>query len=101
MTPLSAAKLYGAIQNQGANIGEAAKAASGGGDFGALVKTAIENSQSTTKMAEMQMTNHMAGRAELIDAVTAISSAETSLQSVVAIRDQVIQAYQEIMRMPI
>jgi len=40
-------------------------------------------------------------RPELIDAVTAVSSAETSLQTVIAIRDQVINAYQEIMRMPI
>ncbi|MGZ3306338.1 MAG: flagellar hook-basal body complex protein FliE, partial [Asticcacaulis sp.] len=41
------------------------------------------------------------GKAELIDAVTAVASAETSLQSVIAIRDQVISAYQEIMRMSI
>ncbi|HTN41339.1 MAG TPA: flagellar hook-basal body complex protein FliE, partial [Asticcacaulis sp.] len=34
-------------------------------------------------------------------AVTAVSSAETSLQAVIAIRDQVISAYQEVMRMPI
>ena len=31
----------------------------------------------------------------------AVSSAETSLQTVMAIRDQVINAYQEIMRMPV
>ena len=39
--------------------------------------------------------------AELIDVVTAISSAEASLETVMAVRDQVIAAYQEIMRMPI
>ena len=36
-----------------------------------------------------------------IDVVTAISSAEASLETVMAVRDQVISAYQEIMRMPI
>ena len=33
--------------------------------------------------------------------VTAIAAAETQLQTVIAVRDQVIQAYQEILRMPI
>jgi len=33
--------------------------------------------------------------------VTALADAELALQSVVAIRDQVVQAYQEILRMPI
>jgi flagellar hook-basal body complex protein FliE len=47
------------------------------------------------------MVQQSQGKAELIDAVTAVSSAETSLQTVIAIRDQVISAYQEIMRMPI
>ena len=31
----------------------------------------------------------------------AVSAAETSLEAVMAVRDQVISAYQEIMRMPI
>jgi flagellar hook-basal body complex protein FliE len=30
-----------------------------------------------------------------------VASAEASLETVIAVRDQVIQAYQEIMRMPI
>jgi flagellar hook-basal body complex protein FliE len=47
------------------------------------------------------MAAHVAGKTELIDVVTAISSAEASLETVMAVRDQVISAYQEIMRMPI
>lgn len=43
-----------------------------------------------------------AGRqAELVDVVTAVTNAEVSLQTVVAVRDRVIQAYQDIVRMPI
>jgi flagellar hook-basal body complex protein FliE len=41
------------------------------------------------------------GKANLVDVVTAISSAQTSLQTVLAVRDQVIAAYQQIMQMPI
>jgi flagellar hook-basal body complex protein FliE len=47
------------------------------------------------------MAQQAAGKAELMDVVTAISSAEASLDTVMAVRDQVISAYQEIMRMPI
>ena len=43
----------------------------------------------------------VAGKAELTDVVTAVTSAELTLQTVVAVRDRVISAYQEIMRMPI
>ena len=47
------------------------------------------------------MTAQIQGRGELIDVVTAVASAEASLETVMAVRDQVISAYQEIMRMPI
>jgi flagellar hook-basal body complex protein FliE len=47
------------------------------------------------------MAAQVAGKTELVDVVTAISAAEASLETVMAVRDQVISAYQEIMRMPI
>jgi flagellar hook-basal body complex protein FliE len=55
----------------------------------------------SSRAAESQMTSVVQGQGNLIDVVTAISSAEASLETVMAVRDQVIQAYQEIMRMPI
>ena len=42
-----------------------------------------------------------AKKAELVDVVTAVSDAEVTLQTVTALRDRVIQAYQEIIKMPI
>jgi flagellar hook-basal body complex protein FliE len=47
------------------------------------------------------MASAVQGQGSLIDVVTAVSSAEASLEQVMAVRDQVISAYQEIMRMPI
>ena len=70
-------------------------------DFGKMLQGALEHTMKTTQGAENMMVQQSQGKAELIDAVTAVSSAETSLQTVIAIRDQVINAYQEIMRMPI
>jgi flagellar hook-basal body complex protein FliE len=43
----------------------------------------------------------VAGGGDPLDVVTAITSAEVTLQTVVAVRDKMIQAYQEILRMPI
>lgn len=41
------------------------------------------------------------GTAGLADIVTAVSNAEATLETVVAVRDRVIQAYQDIIKMPI
>jgi flagellar hook-basal body complex protein FliE len=43
----------------------------------------------------------MLGQGGVTDAVLAISRAELALQTTVAIRDRVVAAYQDIMRMPI
>jgi len=55
----------------------------------------------TSRAAEGQMASAVQGQGSLIDVVTAVSSAEASLETVMAVRAQVIAAYQEIMRMPI
>ena len=41
------------------------------------------------------------GTADMQDVVMAVSNAETALQTVVAVRDKVVTAYQEILQMPI
>jgi len=99
MTPLIAARAYGAAVKQSESLGKGDSAA--GADFGSMLRGAMENTVKSTQNAETLMTQQASGKAELIDAVTAVANAETSLQSVIAIRDQVISAYQEIMRMSI
>ena len=47
------------------------------------------------------MVAHVQGKADLVDVVTALSSAQASLQTVMAVRDQVIAAYQQVMQMQI
>ncbi len=41
-----------------------------------------------------------AGQADIVDVVNAVNSAELTLDTVVAVRDKVISAYQSIMQMP-
>lgn len=102
MTPLAAAKAYAATQKTlGASLPAAAEAPAAGPGFGELLKTAMTDAMKASKHAETQMAAQIQGKADLVDVVTAVSSAQTSLETVMAIRDQVINAYQEIMRMPI
>ena len=103
ITALAAAKAYATAQKTIAvDPGEAGgQAMAPGGGFGDILKSAMTDAMKSSKNAEAQMVNHAQGKAQLIDVVTAVSSAEQSLSTVMAIRDQVISAYQEIMRMPI
>ena len=100
MTALAAAKAYAATQNT-AIIKPSAGQDVAGLDFGSMVKSALNDVMHNTQAAESKITAQVQGKAELIDVVTAISAAEASLETVMAVRDQVINAYQEIMRMPI
>ena len=99
--PLAAAKAYASVQDLGGIGSIGAKPAAAGPDFGEVLKNTLQETIGASKNAEIQMANHTVGKAELVDVVTAVSSAEASLETVMAIRDQVISAYQEIMRMPI
>ena len=101
MTALAAAKAYAATQNTAVIKPPSAGQEDQGLDFGSMVKSAMTDVMHSTKKAEGQIAAQVAGKAELIDVVTAISAAEASLETVMAVRDQVINAYQEIMRMPI
>ena len=106
VAPFAAAKAYAAIQAQASsltgNLG--ASGAAHGADahgFSDILKTAMNDAMQTSKTAEQQMVANVQGKADLVDVVTAISSAETSLQTGMAVRDQAIAAYQQIMQMPI
>jgi flagellar hook-basal body complex protein FliE len=102
VSPLLAARAYAAVQNQSAKpSGGIAPPAQDGPDFGQLVAGAMKDVVSSSRMAETQMAAHTQGKADMVDVVTSISSAQASLETMMAVRDQVIQAYQQIMNMPI
>jgi len=99
MNPLMAAKAYAAVQGGAMPTAPAAPAAQSG--FAELLSNVMGDMTQTSRAAESQMSAMVQGQGSLIDVVTAVSSAEASLETVLAVRDQVISAYQEIMRMPI
>ncbi|RAI33190.1 flagellar hook-basal body complex protein FliE, partial [Rhodoplanes serenus] len=53
------------------------------------------------RRSDSQSQAMVAGKANIVDVVTAVAETETAIQSLVSVRDKVIQAYEEIMRMTI
>jgi flagellar hook-basal body complex protein FliE len=74
---------------------------SGGGDFSAMLRRAAERAADTMLEGETQTVQAAAGTADLTQVVMAVSKAEMTLETVVTLRDKVVQAYQDILRMPI
>jgi len=78
-----------------------AETGAGGGDFAQLlaqtVQDVVDQGNATDRMA-IDMVN---GKANVVDMVTALSQTEMAIDTMVTVRDRVISAYEEIMRMPI
>jgi flagellar hook-basal body complex protein FliE len=72
-----------------------------GPSFSNLVENIAEKSLENTQAGEKAATQLIAGKADLNDVVTAVSNAEVTLQTVVAVRDRVVGAYLDILKMPI
>ena len=82
----------------------AAKSALGGGDessSGNALQNVMDGMMEASRKGEAEMAGAVSNQGNLVDVVTAVSEAEATVQTVVAIRDKVVTAYQEIMRMPI
>lgn len=84
-----------------ARIAEAAGTASSANapaeGFGNFLKEATES----LRAGESAAAQGAAGKGDLVQIVNSVTQAELTLETVVAVRDRVISAYQDIMRMPI
>lgn len=69
--------------------------------FGNALQNAVTSAIETGHAAEAQAMQAIAGGGNLTEVVTALSRAELTLQAATAVRDRVVQAYQDIMKMPI
>lgn len=98
---LSAVKAYGGVAQTLGNLGGKEAGGVSGPDFGSMLNSAVSSLSQAGNAAETAVTNAAMGRGDLVDVVTAVSAAEATMETVIAVRDEVIKAYQEIMRMPI
>lgn len=81
--------------------GVSGAAAGDGSGFAALVDQLANDTVQSTAKAETTSMQAVAGEAGLVDVVTAMSNAEMVVQTVVSVRDRMVQAYNDIIRMPI
>lgn len=72
-----------------------------GGGFGDMLQSALKGVVDQGHAADQQSMVAISGHGNLLEVVSAVSKAELSLQTTIAVRDRVVQAYQDIMRMPI
>jgi flagellar hook-basal body complex protein FliE len=102
--PAAAAAAYQALAKIGVSgPAQAGTGAATGGtqSFGDFLSGAVKDSIGTMKQGETLAMKQIAGQADIVDVVNAVNQAELTLNTVVAVRDKVIQAYQSIMQMPI
>lgn len=71
------------------------------GGFGAVLGRAMEQAVEVGREADTATTRALSGQGSVTDVVLAVGRAEMTLQTAVAVRDRVVAAYQDVMRMPI
>lgn len=77
-----------------------AKPAAAGGDFQAVFQSAMNKVESTRQTADLKIDRFLSGEGEeLHRVVMAAQQAELSFEMFQQVRNKVVQAYQEIMRM--
>ncbi|VAW23621.1 Flagellar hook-basal body complex protein FliE [hydrothermal vent metagenome] len=102
-TPFSAATAaYGNTAQLLQEAGKtAASSSSGGGDFSKMLAESVQSVVDNGNQADKTSLDMLSGKAGVVDMVTAVTQTELAIESMVTVRDRVISAYQEIMRMPI
>jgi len=70
-------------------------------DFSEMLKNKVRASIQENKEAERLSVAAIAGKADLSEVVTAVAEAELTVKTAVAVKDKVISAYKEILRMPV
>jgi flagellar hook-basal body complex protein FliE len=78
-----------------------AGAPAAGTSFGDLLKSAGEGLVDSLQKGEQASLQAATGKADLAQVTEAVTNAQVALQTVTAVRDKIVQAYQSIIQMPI
>ena len=100
-TPTVAANAYASaariLETAGAGKGSEAD----GTSFGAVLKEALNGVLDTGRKSDAQTVAMASGKANVMDVVTAVAETDVAVSTLVSVRDKVIQAYEDIMKMAI
>ncbi len=72
-----------------------------GNDFAKMLAQTVQGVVDTGAKSDQMALDMVNGKANVVDMVTALSETEMAIESMVTVRDRVIAAYEEIMKMPI
>ena len=102
-SPTVAANAYASLARltESSGLAKAGGEGSSGPNFGELVKEAIGSMTQASRASDAQSQAMAAGKANIVDVVTAVAETEVAIDTLVSVRDKVVQAYEEIMKMPI
>ncbi|SFZ81451.1 flagellar hook-basal body complex protein FliE [Devosia enhydra] len=94
----NAAKL---VERAGPAGGSSAPVAGATPDFGKMLADTLSGVVENGRATDAKAMDLVSGQGNVVDVVTAIAETEIAIESMVTVRDRVISAYEEIMRMPI
>jgi flagellar hook-basal body complex protein FliE len=97
----SALSAYGKVAAAASKPGMDARMSPPGKSFSDMLGDVAKDAKMSGVAAEKLSVQAVAGKADINEVVAAVTNAEVTLQTVVAVRDKVISAYQDILRMPI
>jgi flagellar hook-basal body complex protein FliE len=101
----AAANAYAALSRLGsdtANIAKGLGVAQGAGpDFSSVLKNVMDTVSQAAIKSDAQAQAVANGKANMVDVVTAVAETETAVQTLVSVRDKVISAYEDILKMQI
>ena len=104
-TPSIAANAYAALsrlRDDTANVaGGLSNAPSSGPSFSSVLKDVIDAVAAVAQKSDAQTQAVAAGKANMVDVVTAVAETETAVQTLVSVRDKVIAAYEDVLKMQI
>jgi len=100
-SPTVAANAYASLAKIVDQSGIGKGAETGGPSFSALLKDAVGSVAEAGRKSDAQSLAMTSGKANVMDVVTAVAETDVAVSTLVSVRDRVIQAYEDIMRMPI
>ncbi|QEO16886.1 flagellar hook-basal body complex protein FliE [Acetobacter vaccinii] len=104
---LDAVNAYGVTQKamqtgtNGLGGDETAQASDVVTSFGTALNSALKGAIKTGKTAESMTATGLSGKGDLTAIATSVEEAKLTLQTVTTVRDRMVQAYQEVMKMSI
>ena len=100
-SPTIAANAYANLARvlESGGAGKSSEAA--GPSFASVLKDAVGSVMESARKSDAQTVAMASGKANVMDVVTAVADTDVAVSTLVSVRDRVIAAYEDIMKMPI